>query len=353
MFFDTTISAVFRDQSTPTAPLRTLYRFNDETIGNYFDQNENGNRWGNRYFYDCTGHGRWGRCWEFLFRDNLFATLGYKSLASYTVDFRQLGTDENYSPAAHGQNNDWVVYNSDGREDLLKGQTWKEDYNTAANVDIAVSLPYDRFDAYFIKLRPALAPFVNSITVYKNDGTETTVYKDLKGTDWENNANMQTFHNTIPEDSSAKTVNGTDAGWWRINLLEEGTEIKNDSATFKPDPSYDARKLKSDGTGSSDGYYYESPSVVKETGTIEKVVLNLSVNAKAANGAPLNLWEVIEADEGTWYKEPKNPETQHNRYPYNATMPEYGNQEYNTVNQETRHSMGNCWTCNPYRRSES
>lgn len=52
---------------------------------------------------NCTGHGRWGRCWEFLFRDNLFATLGYKSLASYTVDFRQLGTDENYSPAAHGQ----------------------------------------------------------------------------------------------------------------------------------------------------------------------------------------------------------------------------------------------------------
>lgn len=253
----------------------------------------------------------------------MFATLGYKSLASYTVDFRQLGTDETMSPAAHGQNSDgWQT-------EELKGQTQASDYNAAANVDIAVSLPYDRFAAYFIKLRPALAPFVNSITVYKTDGTNVTVYKELEGKNWQNNANMQKFNNTILEDSSAKTANGEDAGWWRINLLDEGTEIKADGGTYKPD-LYSSRKFISD-SGSTDGYYYESPSVVRESGTIDKVVLNMSVNVKAADGEPQNLWKVIAADEGTWYKEPQNPEKPYSAFPYNAN--------YNTINQQTRHSM--------------
>ena len=47
---------------------------------------------------------------------------------------------------------------------------------------------------------------------------------------------------------------------------------------------------------------------MKETGSIDKVVLNLSINADPASGETENLWDAIAADEGTWYQEPQDPE---------------------------------------------
>lgn len=92
LFFDTTISAVFKDSAKG--------RFTDETIPMYQNlatggkeddpaYNGTGNYFttGNRNNLNYQSAYRYAYC----YKDNLLSTLGYKSLAAYTVDFRQLG----------------------------------------------------------------------------------------------------------------------------------------------------------------------------------------------------------------------------------------------------------------------
>ena len=290
MYFDTTISAVFRDHLTGSEAAAGDWRFTDETTGNY--QNRDDQLWAYYPHY----------------MDNNWLTVGYKSLASYTVDFRQLGI----SSAG-------VAKNKSGYS-LYGNGTVPQDYNAAANVEMVVTLPSDNFDAYFIKLRPKLRPFVNSVTVYPVKGDPYTV------TTWRDNASNVNM-------SSADLLNGEDMDqWWRINLLADPDRSNPDGDgslwqdSTMPD-QYDARDLV--GSASNAHRYYKTPSAVMEKGGIAKVVVNMSVNAQAANGTMGNLWEAINADEGTWYEEAYNPETQHEPY----------NRANQIPNQRTRHSL--------------
>ena len=62
-----------------------------------------------------------------------------------------------------------------------------QDYNAAANVELTVDLPEEAFDAYYVKLRPELKDYVNSVTVYRKDGSS---YK-IPGTDWQGNGDKK------------------------------------------------------------------------------------------------------------------------------------------------------------------
>ena len=290
MYFDTTISAVFRDKLTDSEKSAGDYRFTDETTGSY--QNRDAYNWSSYPKY----------------MDNNWLTVGYKSLAGYTVDFRQLGT----SLAGTAK------YQSGYR--LYSNGTVSQDYNAAANVEMVVTLPAESFDAYFIKLRPRLRPFVNSITVYPVKGEPYTV------TDWKENAENANM-------TAADMLSGEGLKqWWRINLLADPNRADPDGdeslwKDFEMPKEYDARDLI--GSASNAHRYYKTPSEVVEEGGIAKVVINMSVNTQAANGPEGNLWEVINADEGTWYEEAFNPEASHEPY----------NRANQILNQKNRHSM--------------
>ena len=72
-------------------------------------------------------------------------TVGYKSMAGYTVDFRQLGCNPTAKPAM-------VKYGGGNYNEYLTGNgTVSQDYNAAANVELTVDLPEEAFDAYYVK----------------------------------------------------------------------------------------------------------------------------------------------------------------------------------------------------------
>ncbi|MCD7906452.1 MAG: hypothetical protein LUH04_01910, partial [Clostridium sp.] len=290
MYFDTTISAVFRDHLVGSEAGAGDWRFTDETTGNY--QNRDSYRWA---YYPS-------------YMDNNWLTVGYKSLASYTVDFRQLGIS---SAGTAKYKSGYGLY---------ENGTVSQDYNAAANVEMVVTLPAEAFDAYFIKLRPKLRPFVNSVTVYpvKGEPYAVTTWRDNAA-----NANM----------TSGDLLSGESMDeWWRINLLADPDRTNPDGdgtlwENAQMPEKYNARDLV--GSASEAHRYYKTPAQVMETGGIQKVVLNMSVNAQAAGGTAGNLWEVINADEGSWYEEAYNPEIQ--QEPYNRV--------YQIPNQNTRHSL--------------
>ena len=335
LFFDTTISAVFKDSN--------VGRFTDETlpmyqnlatggtdptyngVGDYYIGGDRSKRpWSNKYHAPAA-----------FYKDNLLSTLGYKSLAAYTVDFRQLGK------LSYGNNSTIAKkYPYRGCNGKLQSLgTVAEDYNAAANVEMAVSLPDDSFDAYFIKLRPALKPFVNSIRVYKTDGTFYTITPESEKKGWWKDNAQDTMANGTNRGSAAayKVSEDGNENWWRINLLtdEPSERYENDITYVDNDlnDEYEARDLV--GTSSEAHKYYQTPSKVTEKGSIKAVVINMSVNrnpsAKPAEGEAATLWDAITADEGSWYKEDADPETLPGSAPYNY--------QYQVQNQETRHSM--------------
>lgn len=335
LFFDTTISAVFKDSNVGRFTDETLPMYqNLETggtdptyngVGDYYIGGDRSKRpWSNKYHAPAA-----------FYKDNLLSTLGYKSLAAYTVDFRQLGK------LSYGNNSTIAKkYPYRGCNGKLQSLgTVAEDYNAAANVEMAVSLPDDSFDAYFIKLRPALKPFVNSIRVYKTDGTFYTITPESEKKGWWKDNAQDTMANGTNRGSAAayKVSEDGNENWWRINLLtdEPSERYENDITYVDNDlnDEYEARDLV--GTSSEAHKYYQTPSKVTEKGSIKAVVINMSVNrnpsAKPAEGEAATLWDAITADEGSWYKEDADPETLPGSAPYNY--------QYQVQNQETRHSM--------------
>ena len=335
LFFDTTISAVFKDSAEG--------RFTDETIPMYQNlatggkednpaYNGTGNYFttGNRNNLNYQSAYRYAYC----YKDNLLSTLGYKSLAAYTVDFRQLGKLTYDGLTTTAKYNDYNGHS----ETLHEIGTVAQDYNAAANVEMAVSLPDNAFDAYFIKLRPALKPFVNSIRVYKADGTFYTITPGTEGAEWWKDNAQDTMANGASASLASDYTVDEDTGytWWRINLLADNQnqryENDIDDVDHQLNSEYEARDLV--GTSSEAHRYYQTPSKVAESGTIKTIIINMSVNpnpsAQPAGGVN-NLWDAIAADEGSWYKEAGHPEKVPSEKPYNY--------EYQVKNQKTRHSM--------------
>lgn len=199
-------------------------------------------------------------------------------------------------------------------------------------------LPDNAFDAYFIKLRPALKPFVNSIRVYKADGTFYTITPGTEGAEWWKDNAQDTMANGASASLASDYTVDEDTGytWWRINLLADNQnqryENDIDDVDHQLNSEYEARDLV--GTSSEAHRYYQTPSKVAESGTIKTIIINMSVNpnpsAQPAEGVN-NLWDAIAADEGSWYKEAGHPEKVPSQTPYNH--------EYQVRNQKTRHSM--------------
>ena len=106
-------------------------------------------------------------------------TVGYKAIASYTVDFQQWAqtswdtNSTNYATpipyATSGSSN--YSYQDVSKVNYLRGlhtdniEVQPQDLSAAADITMKIDLPVDGFDAYYVKLRPALRPFVNSVTV--------------------------------------------------------------------------------------------------------------------------------------------------------------------------------------------
>ena len=48
-------------------------------------------------------------------------------------------------------------------------------FNTAANVKLDVTLPYDRFDAYYLKIDKRVKNYIKQIVVTRRDGKRYTL----------------------------------------------------------------------------------------------------------------------------------------------------------------------------------
>lgn len=290
--FDTTISAVFKDGTESR-------RFTDETISDAVVRRGNWNNWP----HNPPNEG---------YKDNNVLTIGNKSLAGFTVDFRQL----------------WYAMQRGSGSSTSNG-TILQDYNAAATVQMTIDLPKDNFDAYYLKLRPALKPFVTKITIQTTTGETYSV----PVTDWTGNARGTTENNysyTISADARGNNQ------WWRINLLD----LANSGSWYvtKTIGGYDPFDL--DDTANADHPYYRSPAMPVQAGQIQSVTVTMNINEDPANPNSANLYEVISADEGIWYRESNDrPDT------VPGWTGAYGNsssvheESWNTTNQSARHAI--------------
>ncbi len=343
LYFDTTISAVFKDdgyiwkdvETLPVPMADTVHsldkRFSDETIGqNVIRDARTGGQ--NKYIWldltpHCDGHSSSGWCTHYdhddtypyqhhnvrqYYMDNELLTLGYKAMGSYTVDFRQL------------------FYEAAGNGTIL------QDYNAAAAVEMTIDLPEDNFDAYYVKLRAALKPYVTQITVVYSDGAEAVISKS----EWTGNAS---HHTTYGNKTDYSIQEDKDAGneWWRINLVSKDDLYGDIPNAYALNAVYDPRDVDGD---DSTYPYYKSPAVITEKGGVKQVKIRMEINeTPAKNGA------IISADEGIWYRENtdprKAPRTESgwndtSTMTYQNSIPNLQEQnKRNIKDQETRHSI--------------
>ena len=92
------------------------------------------------------------------FEDNSELEIGYKALGSFMIDFRQyLNTGSSLPDGASRQEHQTFSY--------VKPQS----LNTAATVNMKVDLPYQSFEAYYLKIDPRAKDYINSITTIRKD----------------------------------------------------------------------------------------------------------------------------------------------------------------------------------------
>lgn len=139
------------------------------------------------------------------FSDNAELDVGYKSIGSYLVDFRQYLNVGTNKP---------VIYEGRGIYGRQEHQDWDYVYtqslNTAANVVMNVKLPSEKFDAYYLKVHPWAKDYIKGITVTYKNGSK----QDLTGDNWK------------WEGNSIETAG--DEKYYRINLVpgqEEGSYV--------------------------------------------------------------------------------------------------------------------------------
>ena len=290
LYFDTTISAVFKEDtqrwdeqinnSNTGNGGANDRRFTDETLGEAVTRDNTATTGGNPPIYKPYSN-HWHND-QYL--DNQVLDVGNKALTGFTVDFRQ------YHSAA--------MYPSG--ENLYSNETILQDYNAAATVRMTIDLPADNFDAYYIKLRPALKPFVTNIQVNLADGGSY----DIPVGDWQGNARGTTVNGGRSYTIGADNIYGEDANgdgvadWWRINLLD----LDNPASRYATEAiaGYDPFDVLDK---ANEGHpYYRSPAAAVYKGNIRSVVITMNVNQDPAKpNAGNNLFQIIAADEGSWY----------------------------------------------------
>ena len=73
---------------------------------------------------NCNGNGYWDR----YYMDNTWMTVGYKSMAGYTVDFRQLGCNPTAAPAkvkyGGGNYHEYLTGNGRCPRTIMRRRMW-------------------------------------------------------------------------------------------------------------------------------------------------------------------------------------------------------------------------------------
>lgn len=188
-------------------------------------------------------------------QDNSELEVGYKGLGSYAVDFRQYLNEGSNLPAGedmHSQEHQSLDY--------IKTTS----FNTAANVKMDVSLPSDKFDAYYLRIDKRVKNYIKQIVITRKDGSTYTISKaDL-----------------------LKHFESTSGDYGRINLLESGD-------TF----------TKANMMSNQESDYYKSPKAsYTANNPIESATIELAINqeaTKTVDGKKV----ANEPDYGTWWNE--------------------------------------------------
>ena len=104
--------------------------------------------------------------------------IGYKSIGTYTVDFRQyLNTGKNLPRLYDEKFSSFDIRNKYTRQETDNDGIKDFSLNTAMTVDLRTTLPTDNFDAYYVVLDKKIIPYVNFIEITKKDGTKTKINK--------------------------------------------------------------------------------------------------------------------------------------------------------------------------------
>lgn len=142
--------------------------------------------------------------------------IGYKSIGSFAVDFRQYLNTGNNLPKA----NPTLA----GQEHQSYDYVRNASLNTAATVDITLDLPSNTFDAYYLKIDPRAKDYIKSVTAIYADGTK----RICSGQE-------------ILYEANESNTNGNFA---RLNLLGSDADMfsEDDSNYYKKPESYDGKE---------------------------------------------------------------------------------------------------------------
>ena len=263
MYFDTILTAGFKDSeqtqdtdrfdqtSTQVEDVRFGYR---DTSGGYSSSASNGNS----------------------FKDDSELDIGYKAIGSYMLDFRQyLNVGTNY-PIDSNPLSGYLGYVSQEHQGM--NYIYTQSFNTAANLEMTVNLPADKFDTYYIKVDPRAIDYLQSITITRSDGSSQTLERD----EW-----ISKVGNGIEEDASGNH-------YFRINLADENADLYETMAA-----------------GNTNTNYYKSPIDYEAVNPVTTVVFNLNINqTESSDGVNAN-----NPDFGSWY----NPNDQKTKYMFEVT----------------------------------
>ncbi len=198
--------------------------------------------------------------------------IGYKALGTFTVDFRQRNTARGSNGiegnVCHYEQFYDYYYMSGGHDyaRTIDGRT----YNSAANLNIIQNVPYTSFDAYYVKVREAALPYLNSITVKYANGDSFTYNKPASG--W-------------PVNGKAEDYGGH---YMRLNLLkvENGKHVADTSNN----EDYFVKDAFDD---------YWTAAQQNSTDKVSQIIYNVDINQPQYRNAEHTLAD--SPDFGTWF----------------------------------------------------
>ena len=193
--------------------------------------------------------------------DNSELEVGYKGLGSYAVDFRQyLNVGSNLPQNEH------MSY-----QDLQDMSYIKlSSLNTAANIEMNVTLPKDYFDTYYLKVNKRVKQYIKEIVVTRKDGSSYTIDKAALADKF--------IHN------NPLTGEGDYA---RINLLTSEDDFTNGNVFSEKESDY----------------YKQPTSKYDVSNPIEKAKIVLDINQEATTKDSDGNTVANVPDYGTWWDE--------------------------------------------------
>ncbi len=263
MYFDTILTAGYKDSETGERFDQTSTQVEDVRHGyrdTYYGYNGTDSDWNS-------------------FKDDSELDIGYKAIGSYMLDFRQyLNVGYTY-PADANPLSDYLGYVSQEHRDM--NYIYTQSFNTAANLEMTMNLPSDKFDTYYIKVDPRAIDYLQSITITRSDGT-TQTSQTLERDEW-----ISKVGNGIEQDQNNQP-------YFRINLADENADLYETVAA-----------------GSTNTSYYKSPIDYEAVNPVTSIVFNLNINqTESGDGINAN-----NPDFGSWY----NPNNQKTKYMFEVT----------------------------------